>query len=552
MLSNKEKQKLFKILILGATVITLVMTPNINKDSIIIPKNIILFSLSMFFSVLVIKYLRNMLKNSTFRKLIFIITLILTNSLIIIFTSESPLEQLLFGRTGRGLGFFTQFSILIILISAGILARIENIRVVLGGMVICGTISGFYGILQYLDLDLFNWDTRTNGVIGTIGNPNFLSSFSAMILIPTIVIFWNKKLKYCLIVILPIILFTIYITVSTQGYVAIAASVLCFLLIFTWYSQKIIFISTAILSFTSIILATFGALGHGPLSYFLYKRSVQSRGDFWRSAVNTGNSNPFFGVGFDSFGDYSLLYRDQIAASHSFAEYTDSAHNYLLDYLTVGGYPFLVLQVILILFVLMSFVKLQKEIATFNKNITALFCAWLVFQLQSIISPASTVFMVWNGIISGTVIGLISHNKQNEFENKLISKNESFTSSLYSVGLILSLIGLIIMYPFFNTDRLQLKAMRSGNGDLLIQAVTSYPESVLKYSQAGRDLLSSGLPDHSLYLARKAVEFNPNSAALWSLILINPKAPLNERLNAKKVIMQLDPLNTDVSNFEVQ
>jgi hypothetical protein len=94
--------------------------------------------------------------------------------------------------------------------------------------------------------------------------------------------------------------------------------------------------------------------------------------------------------------------------------------------------------------------------------------------------------------------------------------------------------------------------MRSGNGDLLIQAVTSYPESVLKYSQAGRDLLSSGLPDHSLYLARKAVEFNPNSAALWSLILINPKAPLNERLNAKKVIMQLDPLNTDVSNFEVQ
>jgi hypothetical protein len=107
------------------------------------------------------------------------------------------------------------------------------------------------------------------------------------------------------------------------------------------------------------------------------------------------------------------------------------------------------------------------------------------------------------------------------------------------------------MYPLFNSDRQQLSAMRTGNGDLLMQAVTMYPESVLKYSQASRDLLTSGLPEQSLYLARKSVEFNPNSPALWSLILINTVAPQQERVNAKKQILELDPLNKEVEAFVI-
>ena len=552
MLQLAGQQRLFKILVSGSIAITLVITPNINKDSIIIPKNIILFCLAMFFVPSAIKNLKNSFNNPGIKKLLILASIFLLNFVIILVASKSPLEQLIFGRTGRGLGLITFFSVIVITLISAMIFSPEKIRLLLGGIITAGLLASFYGILQYFNLDLFDWDTRTNGVIGTIGNPNFLSSFAAMIFVPTVVFFWKNKFTNFLFILLPLIFFTIYITKSTQGYVTLVIATLAYLLVFFWYKQKLFFIPLSIVTFISVIISIFGALGHGPLSYFLYKISVQSRGDFWRSAVTTGTSHPIFGVGFDSFGDYSLLYRDQIAASHSFAEYTDSAHNYYLDYLVTGGFPFMLLNILLSLFVLSSFLKVQKKIAMFDKNITALFCVWLVYQLQSLISPMSVVFMVWNAVVAGATIAMVDAVVNIKTNDKLPKSSVPSTqTSVYAMGLISAIIGLVVMFPLFNSDRLQLKAIRSGNGDLLIQSVTMYPESVLKYSQAGRDLLTSGLSDHSLYLARKAIEFNPNSAALWALILINPKAPINERLDAKEAILNLDPLNTEVRNFKL-
>jgi hypothetical protein len=163
----------------------------------------------------------------------------------------------------------------------------------------------------------------------------------------------------------------------------------------------------------------------------------------------------------------------------------------------------------------------------------------------------SIPFMMWNAIISGSIIGIAGQLKSNKIDEPSVVVKNSNAKNSYWISVFSLIMGLIIMYPFFNSDRQQLTAMRSGNGDLLMKAVTMYPESVLKYSQASRDLLASGLPEQSLYLARKSVEFNPNSPALWSLILINPVAPQQERINAKKQILELDPLNKEVKEFVI-
>ncbi len=61
--------------------------------------------------------------------------------------------------------------------------------------------------------------------------------------------------------------------------------------------------------------------------------------------------------------------------------------------------------------------------------------------------------------------------------------------------------------------------------------------------------MRSNLTDQALDIAFSAVEFNPNSAAAWALILVNPSASQEDRVTAKERILELDPFNKDVVNF---
>ena len=105
------------------------------------------------------------------------------------------------------------------------------------------------------------------------------------------------------------------------------------------------------------------------------------------------------------------------------------------------------------------------------------------------------------------------------------------------------------MFPVFSVDRMQLTGMQTGDANLVIKATSSYPESTTRYSLISRELLNSGLNQQSLELARAGIEFNPNSPGLWALILVNPNAQKDERLVAKERILELDPLNKEVQNF---
>jgi hypothetical protein len=93
--------------------------------------------------------------------------------------------------------------------------------------------------------------------------------------------------------------------------------------------------------------------------------------------------------------------------------------------------------------------------------------------------------------------------------------------------------------------------MKSGNANQVMSATLSYPESTIRYNLIGRELFDSGLTKQSLEIARSGIKFNPNSAALWALILVNPHATLNERLMAKSRILELDPLNKNVREYNI-
>jgi hypothetical protein len=534
-------------LIIGTAILnTLILTPFFNKDAMIIPKLMVMFTLAMFLVPIIYLNYRTILKNKLLKFFTYLNIILLIQSFIVLILSSAPIEQQVFGRTGRGLGLITVIALSVSTLVFAILVDKNSSKKLLLGLIISGFVSSLYSVCQSFGIDLLKWDSRTNGVIGTLGNPNFQSAFAAMMIVPSFLYWLQKRNKLYLSFFLPIVfLYTIYRTQSTQGILAAFFSILVTLIIYTWYKNKKFFIVTSVSTLLGGIFAVAGMLNSGPLSDFLYKVSIQSRGDFWRSAFTTANANPFFGVGLDSFGDYFLKYRDLTAANHSFAEYTDNAHNFFLEQAATGGYIFAIINSLIILFVLFSFLKIQRNDKKFDPIVVSLFASWVAFQMTSVVSPGSLASMFWNALISGAIIGLAASVSSDSLET---SQNKSVRYKMLP-SVLLAALGFTCLLPLFNTDRIQLLGMQKGDANLVMKSTTSFPESTVRYSLIGQELFKSGLNVQALEVARSGVDFNPNSASLWALILVNPSASLEERNNAKSKILELDPLNQDIRNF---
>lgn len=546
-----KQPSVYNSVILFSFLGTLAISPWVNKDSMIIPKLILLFVCASYLLPKILYVIPDVLKFNKIKLLLIISTLIVIQIIVVAIISKAPFEQQLFGRTGRGLGIITAVSLVLVMLASAIFIKREKITLLLQGIVISCLISSVYSIFQSFGVDFLKWDSKTNGVIGTLGNPNFQSSFAALALIPTAVLFWNVRYKYISsIFFCGLLVWVIFRTQSTQGFVSAAVAVLLFTIAISYQKYKPISYILFIVLFFSGVIAILGMLNRGPLNSYLYKVSVQSRGDFWRSAFATANDHPFFGVGIDSFGDSYLKYRDQIAISHPWAEYADNAHNFFLEYAATAGYPMVILQLTLIALTLFSYIQTYRKIEHFNINLLALFISWSVFQLQSFISPGNLSMMMWNSILTGTLIGVGVKSNSNLEELVPVNKQVVSKTRIYSFGFVIA--AFLIMYPLYNTDHQQMTAMNTGNGDLAISAAKQYPQSVLRYQIITRELLNSNLPTQALDLARSAVKFNPNSANLWALVVINPTAPIAERIEAKTEILKLDPLNKEVKDFVIK
>lgn len=548
----KVKQpSVYNVIILFSFLGTLAISPWVNKDSMIIPKLLLLFICASYLLPKIVYSIPEIQKFNKIKLLLVISTLITIHVAVVAIISRAPFEQQLFGRTGRGLGIITALSLLSVMLASAIFVRREKIQLLLTALVVSCLISSVYSIFQSFGIDFLKWDSKTNGVIGTLGNPNFQSSFAAMALIPTAVLFWSLKYRYIgLVFFSGLLIWVIFRTQSTQGFVSAAVAILMLAIAISYQKYKPISYLLCILLFTSGVVAILGMLNKGPLNLYLYKVSVQSRGDFWRSAFATANDHPFFGVGIDSFGDSYLKYRDQIAINHPWAEYADNAHNFFLEYAATAGYPMVILHLSLIMLTLLSYIQAYRKIERFDINLLALFISWSVFQLQSVISPGNLSMMMWNSILSGTLIGISVVITSNLEELVPTKKQVLAKTRIYSFSCVVA--SFLIIYPLYNTDHQQMKAMNTANGDLAISAAKQYPESVLRYQVITRELLNSNLPIQALDLARSAVKFNPNSASLWALIVINPTAPISERVEAKNKILKLDPLNKEVIDYVVK
>lgn len=183
------------LIIAVAFTVTIIFTP-INFDALIIPKVFILFCFTLYLLPNIIIEIKTLKVTKKSKLLITVLPIFIFIQLIVIMLiSSAPLDQQLFGRTGRGFGLITYFSFIILTIASVIYIDLKRTNLLVLGLLLSVYVSSFYSILQRHNLDMFNWNSRTNGIIGTLGNPNFQSSFATLAVLPTIVYFWQKKYK---------------------------------------------------------------------------------------------------------------------------------------------------------------------------------------------------------------------------------------------------------------------------------------------------------------------------------------------------------------------
>jgi len=467
--------------------------------------------------------------------------------LMVLVITNAPFDQQIFGRTGRGLGLITYVSLIIVLLAVTVFFTYDNSNLIIFGICISSAISSFYAILQHLGFDFINWASRTNGVIGTLGNPNFQSAFAAMTLPFTLVFIRKNNInsKIAAIAFALLTSFTIYICESYQGYVAALLSLSITLTLYLWKRNKVyLYIALTSMSIGIFILIS-GIFNSGPLSGLIFKGSVASRNEMWRTSISTSSANPIFGIGIDSFGDYSSYY---VSASDAAGinEYIDNSHNYFLEYAATGGYPLAFLHILLILLTFISFLKVQSNLGKFDINLSTLFGAWVAFQSQSLISPANITLMLWNIVITGFIVG--SAAKIGPYHATHTSSIKIRTIPVRFFTVLLMSGAIIVSYPFFNADRLQKKSAQSGDVLLAVKVAKMHPESITRYQKIGVELLQAGFVEQSVDIARSAVEFSPNSFYGWALLLSSDS--IVEKNNAVKELKRLYPYNKLVMELD--
>jgi hypothetical protein len=523
---------------------SIVITPFYSFESINLPKFIVL----IFFASIALIYVLGNFKETFFSlpKISKILLLGFLTSYIFTFAlSETPWQQQLYGRENRRNGLLTYFSLLILFLIFHLLPYAKHLKVFVNRVTFAGIFIISYSILQLIGLDPFKWDSVNLHFFSTLGNPNFLSAYIAIVSVPilTWVYFSLNNLpflaqKISTILTLAILLYLIFRTYSYQGFISAFASFSVFILIVVYKIRKrIVFFSLILLISAGGIFALAGTLNSGPLARILYKGSIISRGDFFRSAVNTGNSNLIGGTGFDSFGDYYLLYRDDIAGLRVDGEFTDSAHNYFLDVYATQGLFGLVLYTLLTLMTLTAFINLIR-LPNSSMHTAVLFSIWVAVQVQSLVSPTNFLFSILIFSISGFVIGSTSLNER-------VPKSDNNVLVL-GLGCILAIA--LLVSPVIRENRI-LTANQNSSPSEYIDALEIFPKSTVGYSRAINLFAQAGLEDKALEISIKAIEFNERTPAAHAIIFTSPLTSETEKSIAYNALLKLDPMNPNLKNL---
>jgi O-antigen ligase len=258
------------------------------------------------------------------------------------------------------------------------------------------------------------WAARP-GAAGTLGNPNFLSSWAAIVLAIALTVALDRAQPTAWRVVgavaVPALLTSMALSGSLQGGYVTAAVVAVVGL--AWASTRLprpAFAGLAggvgLLGLVGAALTVLGALGRGPASMLADQIGVRLRVEYWAAAGRMIADHPFAGVGPGTFADHFREYRSAEAANLvSLASTTDAVHNVPLQVFAEWG-PLVGLAhlAFLVAVTVLGVRELARREGLARLRYAGVVAAWVGYVLQSLISIDTPTLAVLGWVLAGLVV----------------------------------------------------------------------------------------------------------------------------------------------------
>jgi len=564
---SAHEKSLSKLLAFGMFATTIFLVSGSVTDPVNTPKLLILG----IFSCAALGLLSaTPLRSSFFKnKLILISTILFTLAMFasVIF-SHSPLPQNLYGSFGRNNGLICYLFLLFIFIAYLPSRNTKSFDYLLRALLFSGYLNLAYGAWVIAFGDFIGWYNPYKGILGTFGNPDFISAYFGIFFSVCVALLVSKKsskiYRISMAVVLPLTFFEILKTHAIQGRVVavLGTGIVGFFLVRV-YRNKIWLSAYLLFSLAVGSLALAGALQHGPLVKYIYKVSVSLRGQYWLAAWNTGSSHPVTGVGMDAFGDWYRRTRDIRAITlPGVNTIVNTAHNVWMDMFAFGGWPLLLTYLLILMAPAISIIRILRRSKNYDSIFVGLTVAWIGYQAQSLISINQIGLAIWGWALGGALVAyeVATRTTTDVPTEELKAKGKQGRQrqdNQQGVGVLAAaggaLIGLLIALPPFTADA----KLRSAQLSRLLPPLeasmeASYfnPANTTTYLTNIQTLEASGLFDLSHKYALIAVKWNPENFELWKALYSVKNSTSSERATALANMKRLDPLNPDVTSTQ--
>jgi len=544
LVNSEEKRSKFlgQIILLTIAATSLIVFPWLKLDSSNLPKFVTLTSGGIACLITIIPNLRKII-SSDFKNITIIYLSFVLVSTYVVFISDLEKSTQLFGRLGRNTGYISYISLFSILIVTSIIST----RILLSKFLILtlsiSSISLLIGYLQFLEISPIQNISDFGKVVGFFSNVNFHSAFIGILLSIVFPYALGKSLNFSSKIILFILLLMgmgqIFISESIQGLLIFLISSSITFGLFLRSSQPLKILLTYIVTNLTIFFMGFIALQNkGPLASFIYEASIAARGDYWAAGWKMTTLHPWFGVGFDGYGDWYRRTRtvESVLSSNKDVT-TDAAHNVFLDISSSGGFPLLLIYLILVIYTLISAIRVLKRSREFNAPFVAIFAGWVAYQVQSLISINQLGLAIWGWVLTGLIIGYEINTRGGQAQSPPLAGVRGLKTKALSGFLVGAIIAVV---PFYASYKMQ-RGFDSADVTTLKDATISKPYEIKTMIDAAEIFRENSYFDISLEIARLAVKEFPDYHDAWYLLSIQPNATMEEKNISLIQLKRLNP-----------